>query len=97
MLDFAHDNNGDPPLDVLLEPAPWDEVSEYVRQRHNRILARVPDSEEFRGVYWDGSRPGVTDDLGGDPAEAASRFREFLNSPAAAGQTPLPDPPPPAE
>ena len=86
MLNFAHDNNGSPALDVLLESYPWPEVSEYVAQRHNRILARLPDSDQFRGIYWNESRVDVTpDNLGSDPAQAASRFREFLNSPAASG------------
>lgn len=97
MLNFAHDNNGSPPLDVLLEPSPWPEVSEYVAQRHNLILARVPDSEQFRGIYWNGSGAGVTVDLGSDPEEAAAQFREFLNSPAASGLTSVKDPPPPSQ
>lgn len=97
MLNFAHDNNGSPALDVLLESYPWPEVSEYVAQRHNRILARLPDSDQFRGIYWNESRVDVTpDNLGSDPAQAASRFREFLNSPAASGLTPVQDPPPPS-
>lgn len=98
MLEIHHDTDGDPQLDVLLDSCPWEEVSEYVGQRHRPILALIPDSDQFRGIYWDASRGsvGATADLGSEPRDAARRFRDLLNSPEFYGQTPNAEVPPPS-
>jgi len=81
VLSYSQDANGSPTLDILTERYEWDNVQAHVGLTHRPTLAPMPRSDQYRGVFWNGSAVDLfTEDLGPDPAAAAARFRALLAS-----------------
>lgn len=79
MLEYIQDTSAEPALDVVTEQNEWDDVQSHVSFTHRPTLAPMPRSDQYRGIFWNGSAVDVfTEDLGSDPAAAADRFRSLL-------------------
>jgi hypothetical protein len=93
VLSYSQDANGSPTLDILTERYEWDNVQAHVGLTHRPTLAPMPRSDQYRGVFWNGSAVDLfTQDLGSDPAAAAATFRALLaERPAAASPESRPD------
>jgi hypothetical protein len=76
------DDTEPPIIDVLVKPLPWKEIESHVRVSQRFLLAEIPDSGQYRGVYRAGSGIATTGDLGTDREAAVKQFREYLRQPA---------------
>jgi hypothetical protein len=74
-----------PEIDLLQAPLPWEQVQNHVGIAHRPVLAPQPDSDQYKGVYWNNQTRSVevTGDLGSDQGQAAGGFRAFLREPPA--------------
>jgi hypothetical protein len=75
------DTTEPPIIDVLVEPLGWNEIESYVRIAQRFLLAEVPGTGQFKGVYRAGDGVEVTDDLGINRDAALSKFRNLLRQP----------------
>jgi hypothetical protein len=76
------DGEEPPEVDVLVEELTWSKIEGYVRVSQRFLLARVPDTQQWRGIYRHGAGVKTTDDLGTDCQGAVAKFREYLHQPS---------------
>jgi hypothetical protein len=53
-------------------------VRDHIKIVHAPLLVRPEDTGPYVGVYWDGTKLVVAEDLGPDQEQAVSEFRDFL-------------------
>lgn len=72
-------SEGEPRVEEPSGDCDWDDVQGRVAMHHWPVLALPPDSDQYRGIYWDGQEVCATADLGADRNDALAAFRTELS------------------
>jgi len=76
--DLSYDDSDAPGIGLVPAGVSWDEVEDHIKIVHGPLLTGPDASGQYAGAYWAGTRMVVEPDLGSDPDEAVSEFREIL-------------------
>lgn len=76
--DLEYDDSEPPAIGLLPAGVSWDDIRDHIKIAHHPLLVLPGDGAGYVGVYWAGAAMAVTGDLGSDPDEAITEFRDFL-------------------